>query len=187
LRSLILILAPISTFSVSSMSRSITLLLLLKGGLVGTVLNSADLLSLVLSMRSMSLSLFPGQDDVFSQPLDIDFCQVFLPDKLGDRVHVLRHFGQQDHGLDVVWNFNSVVPEFPKQGSDLVNSEGGIGVFGDGGLHDCFKVEVHGHNARLVVLACQLLPQLARGANHAILMSDGVVEAEPDVSYSLIV
>jgi hypothetical protein len=63
--------------------------------------------------------------------------------------------GQQDHGLDVVRDFNSVVPEFPKEGGDLVNGEGGIGVFRDDDVHDCLEVEVHGHDTGLIVLGCQ--------------------------------
>jgi hypothetical protein len=67
-----LVLSSVSTTSASSASRSITSLLLLEGGLVGTALDSADLLSLVLSAGSVSLLLFPGQDDMLPQTCDVD-------------------------------------------------------------------------------------------------------------------
>ena len=55
-----LVLSSVAATSASSASRSITSLLLFEGGLVGTALYSANLLSLVLSAGSVSLLLFPG-------------------------------------------------------------------------------------------------------------------------------
>ena len=75
-----LILSSISTTTASSSPRSISSLLLLEGGLVRTALNCADLLSLVLSAGSVSLSLFPGQDDVFPQRGWIHLGDILLPE-----------------------------------------------------------------------------------------------------------
>ena len=132
----LLVSAMPSTVSSAATTPSLTVtLLLFKGWLIRSALDSAQLLSLV-SRGLASLSLLPCENNGLAHVGYVQGLDVFLlTEELGESIEGAWELGHDQHGLEVVWYLKPRRIASGEVGCHLIDGDGGIFAIGDLDIH----------------------------------------------------